>query len=224
MCYQPPPGASLSHSAAASLRLGPGGSLSTALARAQPLFPPSLWPGWQVGTGDKGWGLWGRQVHAPCPLPGQEHGVGGRSIAAQHLQGSPSSHHPASSTVERGLRLLPERQRQGRGGRNQAGQRLPPALARQPHRGERPGFTGCKEAKGWWLCPLPGRVCWARLEPNPSPQGQLRAAVGGREWRFVQGESIQAAERFTQGGWKGRRGCLCLSRGPLVTSVPPPVS
>lgn len=41
VCYQPSPGASLSYSVAASLRLGPRGSLSAALAWAQPPFPPS---------------------------------------------------------------------------------------------------------------------------------------------------------------------------------------
>lgn len=68
VCYQPPPGASLSHSAAASLRLGPGGSLSTALARAQPPFPPSAGQAgrWEEAIRARGSGARSSVPRAPC--------------------------------------------------------------------------------------------------------------------------------------------------------------
>lgn len=90
MRYQPPPGASLSHSAAARLRLGPRRVIKHRPGPDPASFPSFLRPDWQVGTSDKDWGLrqfWGRHLHAPCPLSGQEHGVGGKINASSAPQG-----------------------------------------------------------------------------------------------------------------------------------------
>lgn len=111
--YQPPPGASLSHSAAASLRLGPRRVIKHRPGPDPASFPSFLWPDWQVGTSDKDWGLrqfWGRQLHAPCPLSGQEHEVGGKVNASPAPQG-PQDGVPTIlvQLVGKGLRRLLER-------------------------------------------------------------------------------------------------------------------
>lgn len=97
VCYQPPPGAGPSLSAAASPRLGPGRVIKRP-PWPGPSLPSSLiWPGWQVGTSDKDWGspgFWGLQLHAPSPWLGQEYGMGVgrvRSVPAPPLQGLPGS-------------------------------------------------------------------------------------------------------------------------------------
>lgn len=120
--YQPPPGASLSHSAAASLRLGPRRVIKHLPGPDPASFPSFLWPDWQVGTSDKDWGLrqfWGRHLHAPapCPLSGQEHGVGGKVSASPAPQG-PRDGVPTILVrlVGRGLRRLLERPRDVEGG------------------------------------------------------------------------------------------------------------
>lgn len=180
MCYQPPPGASLSHSVAASLRLGPGGSLSTALARAQPPFPPSTGQAgrWEQAIRAGGSGAGSSMPPAPCQ--GGNMGWGGRSVPAQHLQGPPSSHHPGAPSVQRGLRRFPGRQRQGRGwpapGSRQDSDHRRPLLGSLT--GERPGFTCCREAKEWWLCFLAWKVCGAKCKPTPNPSGTTWGSSG----------------------------------------------
>ncbi|CAI9152239.1 unnamed protein product [Rangifer tarandus platyrhynchus] len=111
--YQPPPGASLSHPAAASLRLGPRRVIKHRPGPDPASFPSFLWPDWQVGTGDKDWGLrqfWGRQLHAPCPLSGQEHEVG-RKVSASPAPQGPQDGVPTIlvQLVGKGLRRLLER-------------------------------------------------------------------------------------------------------------------
>lgn len=111
--YQPPPGASLSHSAAARLRLGPRRVIKHRPGPDPASFPSFLWPEWQVGTSDKDWGLrqfWGRHLHALCPLSGQEHGVVGKVNASSAPQG-PRDGVPTilARLVGRELRRLLER-------------------------------------------------------------------------------------------------------------------
>ncbi|CAK7306166.1 hypothetical protein VULLAG_LOCUS12350 [Vulpes lagopus] len=83
-------------------------------------FPSLRWPSWQVGKGDKGRGLWGPQLCAPCPLPGQEHGVGAGQCQPSTCRDPRVPTMPVGPAQE-GLRRLPERPRQGAGGapRNQ---------------------------------------------------------------------------------------------------------
>ncbi|XP_013975183.2 transcription initiation factor TFIID subunit 4-like isoform X2 [Canis lupus familiaris] len=78
-------------------------------------FPSLGWPGWQVGRGDKGQGLWGPQLCAPCPLPGQEHGVGAGQCQPSTCRDPRVPTMPVGPARE-GLRRLPERPRQGAGG------------------------------------------------------------------------------------------------------------
>ncbi|XP_038543680.1 translation initiation factor IF-2-like isoform X1 [Canis lupus familiaris] len=78
-------------------------------------FPSLGWPGWQVGRGDKGRGLWGPQLCAPCPLPGQEHGVGAGQCQPSTCRDPRVPTMPVGPARE-GLRRLPERPRQGAGG------------------------------------------------------------------------------------------------------------
>lgn len=97
--YQPPPGASLSRSAAACLRLGPPRVIKRRPGPSPASFPALIWPVGQVGTSDKDWGLqqfWGRQPLAPCPLSGQEQEGGGRKVSASPAPAR-SSHHPGPS-------------------------------------------------------------------------------------------------------------------------------
>ena len=126
MRYQPPPGASVSHSAAASQRLGPRGSLSTALARAQPPFPPSSGRAgrWQPAIRTGGLRQFGAGSSMP-PAPSQGRNMGwGEGHCQPSTCMAPGGFPPSRS--------CPWRPRQGAGDsapRTRAGQQLPGASA-----------------------------------------------------------------------------------------------
>lgn len=75
--YQPPPGGSPSHSAAASLRLGPRRVIKRRPGPGPASAPSLIWPSWQVGTSDKDWGLGGPGASSSMPpAPCQGRNVG----------------------------------------------------------------------------------------------------------------------------------------------------
>ena len=206
--YQPSPGASPSHSAAASLRLGPQRVIKHRPGPGPASFPSLLWPGWQVGTGDKDWGLrqfWGRQLNAPCPLSGQEHG-GGEKVSASPARQGPRDGVPTILVlpVGRGLRRSLERPRQPAGDSAsppdpssplptlsaRAGQQLPQPLLVKPRKCE--GLEG-KQRDGISVF----RPWQASEGSDWNPPGTT-GGRGGRECSFMQGGSDP---RQPKAGW-----------------------
>lgn len=203
--YQPPPGASLSRSAAACLRLGPRRVIKRRPGPSPASVPSLLWPVGQVGTSDNDWGLQQFPGDSPLPLPlsGQEQGGRGaleRSVPAQHLQGPPR----VPTTLVLPAWGAEEAQDSGQGWQ---------ALSTWSN----PTGEG-QEAQGWWLC------LWARaglgrtrLKPTP-PLGHLGGS-SGRECSFTQGESDPDSQRsrFEAGD---EEEVFCLLGTSLSPSVP----